>query len=303
VRNDAGRPPLSVVVATTEGWPYVRPLVVSLRGQAEAVGAEIVFADGSGRAAPAVDDIGPNTRWLTFAETTVFRLFMDGLRAARGEIVAMTEDHCTVHAGWCAAILSAHAEHPTAAAIGGALENGSSGSLVDWASFFITQGMHLAPLGEREVGATTNEANLSFKHWAVEQLGDSAGMGFMAILELPRLAERGGVLRVDDRMVVDHFQTIGFGPTTAIHYHNGRSIAGFRRAGGMTGEDWLRMAAALVLPVVRTYRAFRIVWAKGRLHGTLLASLPLMLWLDYSQGIGHLVGYARGPGDSPHLLR
>jgi hypothetical protein len=125
----------------------------------------------------------------------------------------------------------------------------------------------------------------------------------MAILELRRLADQGAELRVDDRLVVDHFQTIGFGMTTAIHYHNGRSIAGFRRAGGMTGEDWLRMAAALVLPVVRTYRAFRIVWAKGRLRGTLLACLPLMLFLDFSQGIGHLVGYARGPGDSPRFLR
>lgn len=301
--NGEERPPLSVVIATTEGWPYVRPLHISLRAQAAAMGAEIVYADGSGRAAPATDEIGPQTRWLPFDDPVVFRLFMHGLRAARGEIVATTEDHCIVRDGWCAAILRAHAEHPTAAAIGGALENGSSDSLLDWASFFITQGMHMAPLGQREVSMTTNEANLSFKDWAVAQLGDSAGMGFMAILELRRLAEGGASLRVDDRLVVDHHQTIGFRATTAIHYHNGRSIAGFRRARGMTGEDWLRMAGALVLPLVRTYRAFRSVWAKGRLRRRLLVSLPLMLWLDLCQGVGSLAGYALGAGDSPRFLR
>jgi hypothetical protein len=303
VGDEQPRPPLSVVIATTAGWPYVAPLLASLRDQAAAVGAEIVIADGSGRPPPTPAEAGPLTRWLAYDEPAVFGLFMLGLRAARGEVVATTEDHCLVRPDWCAAILRAHAEHPTAAAIGGAIENGSSESLLDWASFFITQGLHMAPLGQREVPLTTNEACLSFKRWAIGRLGDSAGRGFMAILELRRLAEQGLSQRVDERMVVDHFQTIGTAATFAIHYHNGRSIAGFRRARGMEAEDWLRMAAALVLPFARTARAFGTVWAKGRRRGTLLASLPLMLLLDLAQGAGHLVGYARGAGDSPRYLR
>lgn len=297
------RPALSVVIATTEGWPYVAEVLESVREQAESVGAEIVIADGSGRPEPAVHEIGTATRWLVVDENSVFALFRRGLSAAQGNLVATTEDHCIVRAGWCAAILNAHAQHPEAAAIGGAIENGSTGSLLDWASFFITQGLHLSPLGQREVRATTNEANLSLKRWAVERIGDSQGLGFMAILELRRLAGEGATLRVDDRMVVDHFQEIGFRATSAIHFHNGRTIAGFRRAVGMSAEDWLRMFGALLLPLVRTYRAGRTVWAKGRLRRTLIVSLPLMLWLDVCQGAGHLVGYAAGPGDSPRHLR
>jgi hypothetical protein len=299
----AGRPPLSVVVATTEGWPYVRPLLDSLRAEAEAVGAEIVFADGSGERPPAPSEIGPAVRWLAFAEPSVFRLYSLGLRAARGDIVATTEDHCTVRPGWCAAILAAHRRHPQAAAIGGSIDNGSRESLTDWASFFITQGQHMSPLGQRAVEMTTNEACLSLKRWAVERLGDSAGMGFMAILELRALRESGAELRVDDTFGVDHFQTIGLGETTAIHFHNGRAIAGFRRTRGMSGEDWLRMAAALVLPLARTWRAVRVVWAKRRHRRELLASVPLILWLDFVQGVGHLLGYALGPGDSPGRMR
>lgn len=295
--------PLSVVIGTTEGWPSVAPVLRSLRSEAEALGAEIIFADGSGRPPPSAAETGPAVRWLSYAEPSVFRLYWHGLQAARGDIVATTEDHCVVHPGWCSAILAAHREHPGAAAIGGAIENGSHETLLDWGSYFITQGQHMAPLGQRAVSATTNEACLSFKRHAVEQLTDSGGMGFMAILELRRLAEAGSELRVDDRFAVDHHQTIGFAETTAIHFHNGRTIAGFRRARGMTGEDWLRMAASLVLPFLRTTRAVRLGWLKGRHRGQLLASAPLMLWLDLCQGLGHLLGYALGPGKSPGKMR
>jgi hypothetical protein len=297
------RPRLSIVVATTEGWPYCRTVLDSFRAEAEEVGAEIIIGDGSGRPAPTADEIGPPTRWLVRSEPSVFALYAVALREARGQIVATTEDHCTARPGWCAAILRAHAEHPEADAIGGAIENGSTDTLLDWASYFITQGPHMAPLGQREVGVTTNEADLSYKPAAIAALDDNDGLGFMAILHNRRLAEQGHILRVDDRMVVDHHQSIGVRETSAIHFHNGRSIAGFRRQRGMTDEDWTRLAASLLIPLWRSARAFRTGWSKGRLRRTLLTSMPWAVWLEYCQGIGHLVGYATGPGDSPRHLR
>ena len=98
----AARVPLSIVVATTEGWPYTSTVLQSIRRQAEEAGAEIVIADGSRRPPPAQDEVGARTRWLSLAEDSVFRLFAVGLSESRGEIVATTEDHCTVRPGWCA---------------------------------------------------------------------------------------------------------------------------------------------------------------------------------------------------------
>jgi hypothetical protein len=233
----------------------------------------------------------------------VFALYSLALREVRGEVVALTEDHAIPRPGWIPAIIQAHAAHPEAAAIGGAIENGSTGSLLDWASYFSAQGPHMAPLGDTEVSFTTNEANVSYKRWAVEQLDDNDGLGFMAILHNRRLAESGAVLRVDDRMVVDHSETIGFRGQTSIHFHNGRSIAGFRRSRGMKSEEWLRMAVSLALPWWRTGRAVRTGLAKGRLRGKVLASAPWILWLELAQGLGHLVGYATGAGGSPRHLR
>jgi AraC-like DNA-binding protein len=164
-------------------------------------------------------------------------------------------------------------------------------------------GAHMAPLGNRQVTTTTNEANVSYKRWALQRHDPDDGSGFMAILYNRRLAEAREILRVDDRIVVDHYETTGFGWTTSIHFHNGRTISGFRRARGMTGEEWLRMATALLLPAWRTARAVRVGLGKGRLRRQLVASVPLCMWLEYVQGTGHLVGYLLGPGDSPNHLR
>jgi len=161
----------------------------------------------------------------------------------------------------------------------------------------------MAPLGDRVVPMTTNEANVSYKREAVAEFDDNDGLGFMAILHNRRLAESGAILRVDDRMVVDHFETAGFGWTTSIHFHNGKSIAGFRRSHGMSREDWVRMATALLLPAWRTLRVWRLGLAKGRKRRELVASAPFALWLEYVQGTGSLMGYLLGPGDSPSHLR
>jgi hypothetical protein len=294
---------LSIVIGTGQGWPYVRELVESLRADAGTEIVEIVVVDGSDNAAPRPDEVDASVRWTTAPGASVFVLFAIGLHAARGEVVATTEDHAMPRAGWIPALLRAHREHPEAAAIGGAIENGSTRGLLEWASYFTTQGLHMIPLGDREVPTTTNEANVSYKRWALEKYDPDDGSGFMAILYNRRLAEGGEILRVDDRLVVDHFETDGFGWTTSIHYHNGRTISAFRRARGMAREDWLRVACAYLLPAWRVGRVLRMGLAKGRLRRQLVLSTPFALWLEYVQATGLLMGYLAGPGDSPNHLR
>jgi len=296
-------PFLSVAIATGDGWPYVRDLIASIRPDAEAVGAEIVVVDRTEKAAPTEDEVGKNVRWIKFEGGSIFELFSIALKASRGEVIALTEDHTIPRAGWIPAVIRAHEEHPEAAAIGGAIENGSTFGLIEWASYFTTQGPHMAPLGDRVVPMTTNEANVSYKSDVITEVDPDEGLGFMAILYNRRLAEQGRILRVDDRIIVDHFETIGFGWTTSIHFHNGRTISGFRRERGMTREDWFRVATSMMLPAWRTLRVLRIGWAKRRKRRQLMAAAPFALWLEYVQAFGHLAGYVAGPGGSPDHLR
>lgn len=280
----------------------MRTVLDSFRDDAERLGVEIVVADGSKAPEPPADALPPGTIWLRPGSDDVMRLLAEAMRRCTAPIVATTEDHCICRPGWCEAILRAHAEHPDAAAIGGTIENGSMDQLLDWGSYFITQGPHMGPLGQREVSFVTNEACLSQKRWAVDLLDDLGGKGVAMIFHTRALHDLGHTLRVDDRFSVDHFQSIGLRSTTGIHFHNGRAIAGIRRD-RMGKGDWLRVGFAGLLPAYRIARLLRVCLPKGTHRREFLASLPWAIWLQYASGAGHLVGYATGSGDSARHLR
>ena len=298
--------PITVLIATIRGWPDCREAVRLIAEQVFPADGEFIVADASGNPPPSdreMAELGGPIRWLELPGRSVFQLRHALYRAASGDIVAITEDHCYVAPDWVERILEAHRRHPNAAAVGGTVLNNTDQKLVDWAAFFLTQGPFMPPLANGVSTRISGPANVSYKRWALERHDPDDGSGFMAILYNRRLAEAGEILRVDDRIVVDHFETTGLGWTTSIHFHNGRTISGFRRARGMTGEEWLRIATALLLPAWRTARVVRVGLGKGRLRRQLVASVALCLWLEYVQGTGHLVGYLLGPGGSPNHLR
>ena len=290
-----------MVVATRDGWPDIRPCIDSFAAEATQLGVEVVVADGSDATPPAADALPPGARWIARPSLSVFQLYHVALTAAHGEIVAATEDHCRPRAGWLQAIIEAHARHPGAAAIGGAIENGSTATLLDWASYFMTQGPHMAPLGDEPRAFISNESNVAYKREALAGLTDHGGLGAFLLLHNRRLAAEGLELRCDDRMVVDHLQSLPARETSWIHFHNGRSISGFRRR-AMTRGDWARVAGTFMLPFYRTARSVRLGLRKGRLRRELLVSTPWMLWLETCHAAGSLAGYALGPGDSPNQL-
>jgi len=294
-----GAIPLSVIVATRQGWPTIAPCIEALVDQVRDAGGELLVVDASGRDAP---DMGPPVRWLSQPiSKSVFQLRQTAYREARGAIVAQTEDHCRVGPGWCDWIVRRHREHPEAIAIGGAVDNGTRDHLIDWAAFFVTQIPFAAPLANGPANRITGPANLSYKRAAVERMPDHGSFGTIELFDSADLRRDGETLLLDDSHPVKHDQSIGFGPTTAIEFHNGRAIGGFRRE--TAGPDWLRIAAFPVLLPYRAVRTVRIALTKRVPRATLAASLPLIVWLQYCAGAGELLGYARGPGDSPRHLR
>ena len=294
------RPPLSICVATTTGWPAIEPCLRSFLVDARRVGAEVLVADGSGGGPPGDPAMREGVTWHPYPERSVFRLLALNLRAATGEIVALTEDHCTSRPGWVEAILRAHREYPGAAAIGGAIENGTPGSRLEWASYLMTQSQHMAPLRNGRSVRIANEANVSFKRAALEEIEPNP-LGFMTIRHLASLAARGAELVNDDRIVVDHYESLSPRATSTIHFDDGRTISGFRRTRMGTG-DWARLAGAPVLPLFRAARVARTTLAKRR-GLTLAASLAWIAWLEYCHAAGEFVGYLLGEGRSPYGLR
>jgi hypothetical protein len=294
------RPSLSICVGTAAGWPAIEPCIRSFLDDARSSGSQVLIADGSGRPPPDDPEILAAVTWRTYDEKSVFRLVQFNLSEAVGEIVALMEDHCTARPGWIAGIVRAHREHPEAAAIGGAIENGTTASPLEWASYLMTQGAHMAPLRNGPAIRIANEANISFKRAALAGFLEDP-MGFMTIRVTRTMADRGEILVNDDRIVVDHHERLGSRATAVIHFDDGRTISGFRRR-RMARGDWLRLLAAPLLPLYRTARVVRNAVVRGR-GGTVAAALPWILVLEYCHEGGEVAGYIAGPGRSPYGLR
>src|SRR5687768_2218889 len=92
--------PLSIVVGTIQGWPEVEANVRSFEAAAERVGGEVIVVDGSDRRPPAPDVLGQRTRWVSDPGASVFQGRLRGYQLARGDVVAITEDHCVAPADW-----------------------------------------------------------------------------------------------------------------------------------------------------------------------------------------------------------
>lgn len=182
----------SLVVATSQGWPEIAECVASCRAAVDRVEGEFLVLDGSGRPPPGGDELGV-ARWISRPGESVFQLHTAAYALATGTIVATTEDHCRVPLAWAEQMLDARQRHPEAAAVGGAVENGATGSLLDWASFFVVQILNMPPLRTRAVSRLAGHVNVSYKRRAREGIHDHGGLGTMDGLHQRALGARGEV--------------------------------------------------------------------------------------------------------------
>jgi hypothetical protein len=299
--------PITALIATIRGWPSCREAIRLIAPQVFAAGGEFIVADASHNPPPTEADmgeIGGHIVWLSMPGQSVFQLRHAGYRAARGEIVAITEDHCYVAPDWIERILEAHRRHPQAAAVGGTVLNNTDDKLVDWAAFFLTQGPFMPPLTNGTTQRISGPANVSYKRHILERLQGDDEQGVIDFLELPA-ALQGEELVADDSIKVRHNQSQGLRGTSLAEFDNGRTIAGYRRR-QMGRGDWMRIALSPVLPTYRAVRQMRIVRGKqmqpGMTTTRIAQTLPAHLWFQYCAMAGELLGYATGPGDSPKRL-
>jgi hypothetical protein len=297
-------PPLSVVVATTQPWPELRAVLESLAPQAEALGAEIIVADGHGRGLPDEHGFG-HIRVVRRPGASVYQLRALAFAESRADVVAVTEDHCVVAADWCEQVLRAHRAYPRAAAIGGIVYNGASDSLWDWANFLISNGPLLPPLPVGERDDIAGQANLSYKRWALPS--SVPPHGYEEPEHKRALRAAGHTLVTDDRMVTFHVQSLGRLGSCLVHYHNARASTGFASLHFTRAQRLAHAVRRLLLPVRVAVDSTRIVARtvvrKPAYRRVAVLAWPLVTLMLCFHVAGELVGYARGPGSSPGRVR
>lgn len=274
----------------------------SLHLQAIRVGAEVVVADATGRGLP--EDVAqryPEVKWLKVPGASVLQLRAVAMSRTCGDVVAVTEDHCRVAPDWCDRILAAHREYPDAAAIGGAVENGATDRIIDWASFFIVNGASMPPIDNGTPKKIALQANVTYKRRVIP--AEVPKLGRMEWMFNQELRSRGEKLVSEGHIVVDHVQSFTFGEACAIHYHDSRAIAGFRLEKIGLLERLVRLGACFVMPPLLFLRTVLPILRKRRFLGWLLLSLPMIIVLVHCRAAGALVGFILGPGDAALHLR
>ncbi len=296
-------PKLSIVIASINDADSLAACIASFANQARGDEIEIVVAESSvDGAAEKICAQYPSARLLHSAEAkSIPELRAVGLLNARGEILAMTEDHCLAESHWVENILRAHSEG-THQVIGGAVENAATQRLIDWAVYFCEYGRYMLPLA---AGATNDlpGPNVSYKRAALDEFRDLLEPATWEPFWHWRLMSRGIQLINDPRVVVYHRKNFTLRGFLSERYHYARSFAGRRVAGVSFVQRAMFTLAAPLLPPLLLWRIIARVLKKGRRRRELFLSLPYIILFTLSWSLGEFIGYAFGAGDSLNKIQ
>lgn len=255
--------------------------VAGLRSRFPAV--RFVEVEGTAELARSVD--------MGIRHEAIDRRRAEGLRAARADIIALTEEHARPAPDWCASIASAHAELPHAV-IGGAIENVNPG-IVNQALFLVDAGRYQNPLPAGPA-AFVSDINVSYKRAPLFEVEDVWRQLYNETRIHDALRARGLILWLSPSIVVH----IDRGSLTAGHalreaFAWARLFAGRRTfEAGMTKRTLLALTAPLLFPLL-LLRQTRIAVSRGRVL-PFLGCLPFLVLVDAARAAGEWVGYVTG---------
>lgn len=277
-------PALSIVVGTRES-SAIDHVLEPLLPQLEAVGGELIVVGARPRTTERP------VRYIESSETDLMHLRWLGLRAARGDVVAIGEDHAPPTPNWCESLLRAHREHPDSPAVSGCLENVTVRTMSARANFIAFAAGYAPPmrsLPSRPPPVST----MSFKRAAVAEI---AGPGDLESQLIPELFAQGRIA-ADDRILLTHAQDFSIWWAACNGFHSARSGYGYlsrtldrdgrRRvlrwiARHMLGEQWRASREALSKVTHRS------------------GDLAVVLFIELAACAGAVAGTLWGPGRSP----
>jgi GT2 family glycosyltransferase len=289
-------PPLSVVVPSVNGFPYVGECLDALAERCPEV--EVVVADCTDQATRRrIADEWPAVKLIGFDEpTSIPALRAAGIGASTGTYVALIEDHCVVPSGWAEGVLAAHGSGHSV--VGGPIRNRAT-RLRDWAAFLFEYSKYMEPV---ESGATDDlpGMNVSYDRKAIAAIDDLLRAAKWESWLHARLLERGFVLYATHDAALDHVKDFGIREFVAQRFHYARAYAAMRNDD--LGARRLIYAAAspAIVPLVYARIARNVVRRRRHLRELVLATPLLVLYL-LATALGESAGYAAGGGRS--LLR
>src|SRR5439155_3439969 len=185
--------------------------------------------------------------------------------------------------------------------VGGAVVNGATERLVDWAAFLCEYSQLLPPLPAGPSPSVTGN-NTVYRRELLQRHRAVLAQGWEDRLH-QALRREGVTLFCRPEIQVVHKRHFTVGEYTQQRYLYSRSYAGARAAGASLVVRLAYGLAAIGLPPLLFARIVSSVWRTGRHRKELLRSLPLLGWFTVAWAAGEVVGALRGPGDALARVR
>ncbi len=295
-KNAPQSPHLSVVVVVLAGGAHTVRCLRALEASSGVPALEILvpYDDGLADVAQLRAQF-PAVQFVHHAgKCTYAQLRAAGVRESRAAIVAVTEDQCIPPAGWCANVLAAH--QGSVAAIGGPVEKQEPDTALSWAIYLRELGSYMPPMTGGPTAQLT-DCNVTYKRAALDAIAGVWAESFHEPQVHAALAARGQQLWLSNSLLTFQQRTLELGPALAERYEFGRLYGSMRVLDLPLPRRLLMAAAAVLLPVLLTARAYRTVFSKGRHIAAAFRAAPYLLLFSTVWGWGEFLGYltARPP--------
>jgi hypothetical protein len=292
-------PTVSVVIASGAGGEFLFRCLDSLREQAAACGAEVIVADRCG--GETRSRLAREYPFVTLVPADLdHRPSVPELRAlaverARGDVVAVIEEHCVAPAHWLDTVRTSLQEGDVA--VGGPILDADYPRLRDWVVYFSEYHNYLPPWpdGERYL---LNGANIAYRRDKLIAYRDVLGSGFWEVVLHPALSKEGRFRGVA-RLGVAHTGPFDYRYYLVQRYLLSRVWAGSRRAQVGAAFRLVYLVTAPLFPLLLLGRISHRVLHSGHRVRKFLAALPLLVPVAVAYVWGEWLGYLLGAGDAP----
>ncbi|MCI0467775.1 MAG: glycosyltransferase family 2 protein [Beijerinckiaceae bacterium] len=291
-------PPISVVIASKVGAPFIDFCLQSLEAQAKAIAAEVivVVTSESSYAARLTVDY-PWARVIKSTATTqVPALRRIGVQAARGALIVIIEEHCSAAPDWLACACAALKSGVYGAA-GGPVADYDYKRLPDWTVYFLEYHGALPPAAGGETD-NLNDANIAYPRKLLLEHAALLDDGYWPMALHPTLLAKGVKLLSAPDMIVYHRGPFDYRYYLGQRFLFSRAYAGVRAQ----KQPPLRRLAYIVLapavPFMMLARISGIVLRKGCRVPKFVACLPLLSLALVVMVAGEWLGCVAGPGDA-----
>ena len=297
-----GSAEISVLIAraSTEDHDRILETLAALREQDCAFAYEVIVVDRLGDEITRRIDTQPSTVRLLRcpSDATLPEMRSMALAAARGRVVAVTEDHCVPCRGWLRAFDAAFRRHPQAVAVGGCVANGLTSTAFDWATYLCEYAAFAPPVAEGPQ-ASLPGMNIAYLKSVLTSVPAAAlTRGFWETTVHPSLLRAGHVFVSTGDALVHHRKR--FSPRFFLAQRSAysRYYAGIRFA----PRRWhLRLAAALLCPLLPFLLAARfaaVARHNDQVAARALRALPWLALFYAAWAAGECAGYLAGPGQA-----